>query len=89
MDANDPERIQEAREELCNVMDNDHLRGASLLVYANKQDLPNSMSCSDIAEKLQLNSKFRSRPWFLQGAVAVTGEGLYEGLDWLSTTLNK
>jgi Arf/Sar family protein len=25
----------------------------------------------------------------LQGAIATRGEGLYEGLDWLSTTLKQ
>jgi ADP-ribosylation factor protein 1 len=70
-------------------MDNDMLRNTALLVYANKQDLPHSLTSSQIVEKLQLSSKFRSNAWFLQGAVAVTGEGLYEGLEWLSTVLNK
>lgn len=28
-------------------------------------------------------------PAVLQGAIATRGEGLYEGLDWLSTTLKQ
>jgi len=89
VDANDIDRINEAAEELYSVMDNDLLRGAALLVFANKMDLPNSMTTSTVADKLQLTKKFRTTAWHIQGTVATTGEGLYEGLDWLSATLSK
>ncbi len=88
IDANDPERIEEAREELFNVVNHHHLRNISLLVYANKQDLPNSMRTDQIVDKLQLHSRLRGNAWFVQGTVATSGQGLYEGLDWLSKTLN-
>ena len=38
------------------------LRNAVLLVFANKQDLPNSMSGSEVADKLGLYS-LNQRPW--------------------------
>jgi signal recognition particle receptor subunit beta len=81
-------RIEEAKEELYAVMNHDLIRNATLLVFANKQDLPGSMTTAQIVEKLEINQNFRSRPWHVQGAVAVSGEGLYEGLDWLANTLN-
>ena len=56
------------------------LRGAPLLVYANKQDLPNAMIAAEITEKLGL-SKLRN--WYIQESCAPTGVGLYDGLDWL------
>ena len=87
IDSNDRERIDEAKEEMYSVMNNDLLRDAVLLVYANKQDLPHSMSGSEIVDKLELRTNFRQRPWYVQATTAVSGEGLYEGLDWLSTTL--
>ncbi|GAB4818870.1 hypothetical protein N2152v2_005916 [Parachlorella kessleri] len=31
--------------------------------------------------------QLKNRRWHVQGAVAIKGEGLYEGLDWLSSTL--
>jgi hypothetical protein len=31
--------------------------------------------------------KMKGRKWHVQGTIATTGEGLYEGLDWLSSTL--
>jgi hypothetical protein len=34
-------------------------------------------------------NKLRNRQWYTQDASAPTGDGLYEGLDWLSNTLSK
>ncbi len=66
----------------------DELRDAVLLVYANKQDLPNSMTLQEVTERLGLN-KLRNRQWYIQGASAPTGDGLYEGLDWIQNTLHR
>ena len=60
----------------------DELRDATLLVFANKQDLPNAMSVSEITDKLGLHS-LGSRKWYIQATCATTGDGLYEGLDCL------
>jgi len=77
-----------AKEELHRMLAEDELRDAALLVFANKQDLPNAMKVQEVTERLGLN-KLRNRQWYIQGASAPTGDGLYEGLDWLSTTLSK
>ena len=37
MDSNDRERVGEAREELMRMLNEDELRDAALLVFANKQ----------------------------------------------------
>eukprot|EP01041_Mallomonas_annulata_P003353 gene3353-6637_t len=89
VDANDRSRLEEAKYELYRVMGDDHLRDAALLVYANKMDLPHSMSVSEIAEALGLSSKLRNRKWHVKASVAVSGEGLYEGLDWLGKVLSE
>lgn len=47
VDSNDRERAQEAQEELQKMLGEDELREATLLVFANKQDLPNAMSSAD------------------------------------------
>ena len=87
VDSNDKDRIVEANEELQKMLREDELRDATLLVFANKQDLPNAMSVSEITDKLGLHS-LGSRKWYIQATCATTGDGLYEGLDWLSTALN-
>merc|ERR1712146_840113 len=86
IDSNDRDRIEDAREELTWVLNEEEMRDAVLLVFANKQDLPNAMTAAEITEKLGLHS-MRNRQWFIQSACATTGDGLYEGLDWLSRTL--
>ena len=40
VDSNDRERIAEARDELNRMLAEDELREAVVLVFANKQDLP-------------------------------------------------
>ncbi|CAJ0873948.1 16839_t:CDS:2, partial [Entrophospora sp. SA101] len=58
------------------------LRDALLLVFANKQDLPNAMNAAEITDKLGLHS-LRQRHWYIQATCATSGDGLYEGLEWL------
>jgi len=86
VDSNDKERVGEASEELQKMLREDELREAALLVLANKQDLPNAMSVAEVTDKLGLHS-MRNRKWYIQACCATSGDGLYEGLDWLSTTL--
>lgn len=84
----------------------DELRDAIVLVYANKQDLPNAMSVSDVQQALSLQ-EYRGRKvcefdtvtictslvflhqWYIQSTCATNGQGLLEGLDWLSAELAK
>ncbi|GAM22686.1 hypothetical protein SAMD00019534_058610 [Acytostelium subglobosum LB1] len=88
VDSNDRERIQEACDELQKMLNEDELRDAVLLVFCNKQDLPNAMSVAEVTDKLNLHS-LRQRSWYIQSTCATSGDGLYEGLDWLSNTLTK
>ncbi|XP_026455902.1 ADP-ribosylation factor 1-like [Papaver somniferum] len=87
IDSNDRERIVEARDEIHRMLSEEELRDATLLVFANKQDLPNAMSVAEITDKLGLHS-LRLRRWYIQSACATSGEGLYEGLDWLSNNIS-
>ncbi|KAK3103447.1 hypothetical protein FSP39_019295, partial [Pinctada imbricata] len=88
IDSNDRERAEEAKDELSKMLQEDELRDAKLLVFANKQDLPNAMPAAEITEKLGLQC-LRNRTWYIQAACATQGTGLYEGLDWLSAELAK
>jgi len=88
VDSNDRERINEAADELAKMLQEDELRESVLLVFANKQDLPNAMSPAEVTEKLGLG-KLRNKRWYIQATRANQGQGLYEGLDWLSSELSK
>ncbi|XP_053741481.1 ADP-ribosylation factor 4-like [Synchiropus splendidus] len=87
VDSNDRERVQESADELAKMLSEDELKDAVLLVFANKQDLPNAMSVSELTEKLKLHQ--HRKHWHMQSTVATQGTGLYEGLDWLSKELAK
>lgn len=86
IDSCDKERLDLAQEELFGVLEDEELRDVPLLIYANKQDM-GKITPADITNKFQME-KMR-RPWKVQGSCAVTGEGLYEGLDWLSEQQKK
>ncbi|CAL1701120.1 unnamed protein product [Somion occarium] len=73
VDSNDRERVSEAREELQRMLNEDELRDALLLVFANKQDLPNAMNAAEITDKLGLHG-LRQRTWFIQAACATSGD---------------
>ncbi len=60
------------------------LAGASLLIFANKQDLPGALSQEAIASVLDLATLGDTgRHWRIVGCSAVTGDGLIEGVDWI------
>ena len=88
VDANDRDRVETAREELHKLMNEQELQDAVVLAFANKQDLPNSMSSSELVDKLALRD-LKHTEWYIQPSCAVDGSGLREGLDWLSRTLDQ
>ncbi|TKR60069.1 hypothetical protein L596_029655 [Steinernema carpocapsae] len=88
VDSNDVERVGEARRELEILMQDDELRDAKLLVFANKSDLPYAMGVSELTDKLGLQ-EFRNREWYIQQTCATNGAGIYEGLDWVAAQVSK
>ncbi|BHF81412.1 ADP-ribosylation factor, Arf Arf1 [Sparganum proliferum] len=87
VDSNDHERIDEARDELNRMLSDEGLRETPLLLFANKQDLPNAMQACEVTQRLGL-SALQGRQWHVQATCTTSGSGLYEGLDWLTNTLS-
>eukprot|EP00752_Nemacystus_decipiens_P001808 g1746.t1 len=84
VDSADRGRLQDCKRELHDLLGQEKLAGASLLVFANKQDLSGALGAAQIAETLGLESKqFATRHWSIVGCSAVTGEGLAKGIDWM------
>lgn len=84
VDCADRDRIDEARQELHRIINDREMKDAIILIFANKQDLPDAMKPVEIQEKLAL-TKLRDRQWYVQPSCATTGDGLYEGLTWLTS----
>lgn len=57
VDSNDRDRVGEAREELLRMLAEDELRDAVLLVFANKQDLPNAMNAAGTKVQIMMMHK--------------------------------
>ena len=87
IDSNDRKRIEEARKEMMGMLSENDLANTILLVFANKKDLPQALSVSEITEQLEL-TKLKTK-WNIQGCCGTTGEGLYEGLDWLAARMKE
>ena len=68
------------------ILEEDELKNAALLIFANKQDLQDALDKEMITEKLGLNT-LKNRSWFIQISSAITGDGLQEGLEWLSNQI--
>lgn len=82
IDSTDIERLNTASEELAAMLNEDELKDAALLVFANKQDQPGAKGAGDISEALRLG-ELRDRNWSIMACSAVDGRGITEGMDWL------
>ncbi|XP_076814593.1 E3 ubiquitin-protein ligase TRIM23-like [Clavelina lepadiformis] len=87
VDCCDTERFEEAHGELAKLMCEKDLRDAVLLVLANKQDLHGAVSCDELITRLNLHKLCCGRSWRALPCDASTGNGLEEGLLWLSRQL--
>nr|XP_054766834.1 ADP-ribosylation factor-like [Lytechinus pictus] len=87
VDSHDRELRLEARDELNRIANEDELRDAVILVFANKQDLPNAMGTGEVTDALGLHN-VRNRKWYIQASSATSGDGIYEGFKWLTTELS-
>jgi len=89
VDSNDRDRIENAKEQLDELVTEEALCDKPLLVFANKQDLPDAVKPEELAEQLGLHSKaFRGKRWLIQGSCATNGDGIFEGLAWLQAHLH-
>jgi len=82
IDCADTDRIEEAKLELHRIINDREMKDAVILIFANKQDLPNAMKPHEVQQKLGL-TVLRDRNWYVQPSCATTGDGLSEGLQWL------
>ncbi|CAK9227109.1 unnamed protein product [Sphagnum troendelagicum] len=86
VDSSDIERMSTAKDEFHSILEEEELKDAVVLIYANKQDLPGALDDAAVTEALNLH-KIKNRQWAIFKTSAIKGEGLFEGLDWLSNTL--
>ncbi|KAF5873837.1 putative adp-ribosylation factor 1 protein [Botrytis fragariae] len=82
VDATDRLRIEDCKEELHALLQEERLSGASLLVFANKTDVNGCMTKTEIKDMLVLD-EIRTHKWHIINCSAITGDNLDEGLTWV------
>jgi ADP-ribosylation factor protein 1 len=87
IDSSDISRIGEAKEELYNILKENSLAKASVLIIANKQDVPHAMNVEELSQRLELSTM--KHPHHIQAAVATSGKGIEQGLSWLVEQVKK
>ncbi|CAF1554095.1 unnamed protein product, partial [Didymodactylos carnosus] len=83
IDSNDRERIQEARDELFGIINNENMSNVPFVIIANKSDLPTALNCSELIEELNLHSVSKRR-WYIQSACAINGDGICEAMQQMA-----
>ena len=86
VDSADTDRINIAKSELASMLQEEDLKDAKLLVFANKQDMPGALNAGEVSLALGL-AEIKNRQWTIQQTVAKKGEGLFEGFDWLCSSI--
>ncbi|KAL5973956.1 Arf GTPase arf1 [Asimina triloba] len=83
VDSSDTDRLVTAKDEFQAILEEEELKGAVVLVYANKEvpDLPGALDAAAVTEALELH-KIKNRQWAIFRTSAIKGEGIFEGLDW-------
>lgn len=97
IDSADFDNLEESKTEFYKLLSNEELKTTTVLVYANKQDLNNAKTVSELIQIYSFD-KIKNHVWhiqvildqintFIQPCSAKTGEGLLAGLKWLSDQL--
>ena len=88
IDSCDRSRFSEVADELFKVLSDDTLKRClkAVLIFCNKCDSENAAGANEILSVLNMD-RYRSFKWHAQECSALNGNGLYEGLDKLSTML--
>ena len=85
IDSIDYDRILEVRQEIEWFISQNELQQVPVLLFANKQDLPNAMTVEYIIETLDLNTVLEDRMWTIIPSCVLKHTGLEEGFKWLIT----
>ena len=77
---------EESKNQFYKLLENEALKNAVILIYANKQDLSGAKSVNEIIQIYEFNN-IKDHVWNIQPCSAQTGEGLITGMKWLSDQL--
>eukprot|EP01095_Lingulamoeba_sp_RSL-Kostka_P000274 TRINITY_DN1042_c0_g1_i1.p1 TRINITY_DN1042_c0_g1~~TRINITY_DN1042_c0_g1_i1.p1 ORF type:complete len:199 (+),score=48.39 TRINITY_DN1042_c0_g1_i1:208-804(+) len=87
IDSADMETLEESKKELIYLLQHKALKNVHLLIFANKTDLPESLALEELVEYLELKEYAKDRCYFIIKTCALNGEGLEEGIEWISSQI--
>lgn len=87
IDAATASSFEDSKSALEKVIRHEHLRGAPLLIVANKQDLPGAIDEEELAKFL--HKELDERTYTFQAVSAYDGRGIKSGIDWLVEQMEK
>lgn len=87
VDSSDSWRLEDCKKELKSLLQEERLAGATLLVFANKQDLPGALRADEIRNILELET-IQTHHWQILGCSAVSGAKLLDGINWLTQDIS-
>ncbi|PVV00783.1 hypothetical protein BB560_004820, partial [Smittium megazygosporum] len=88
IDSVDVSRLSDCAQELASILTEQKLVGASLLVFANKQDIPGAITPEELLKILDLEN-IKGHSWNIFPCSAVTGDGIDEGIDWIVSNVSE
>ncbi|CAI9723719.1 ADP-ribosylation factor 1 [Octopus vulgaris] len=81
VDSMDRERIEISKRELMSMLEEEELKKAVLMIFANKQDIEGAMTVSEVSTALGLHALKNWKHQILKTS-AINGVGLEEGMEW-------
>ena len=85
-------RHSTVRKEMEKLLSIKNLNGVPLLILGNKADLAQAANANEIMDILDIADQKPmegDRNWYMQPCCACTGDGIYEGLDWLQSEIRR
>jgi ADP-ribosylation factor-like protein 6 len=88
VDSSDALRLVVARDELEALLNHPHIQNRRLpiLLFANKMDVRGALSAVRVSASLSLE-RIPDKPWHICASNALSGEGLQEGIEWLTNQI--
>lgn len=89
VDSSDRARIPKAREEFAKVLGDEQLAETSILLIANKQDMPGALSKEEMEKAFEIQKLAGERSWKVSPTVAKDGTGLVDAFRWLADSMEQ
>ena len=86
IDSQDEEYHEESKIQFHKLINHPTLKNATILIFANKQDLKDVKSVNQLIQDYELD-KIKDHVWHIEPCSAIKGEGLVNGIKWLSEQL--